>query len=141
MKLCRKIIFSADWENDVAWERYIFRPRLLFKIESASNFLSNDILHDYIWKKKFHTSPTRIPKRLPYWIFHFPGPVLVTWGSTQIFVIYLGLTKVIIPVWWVEKNFLRDCVAEPGLCGMWKISNRFKISFFPMKNIFYQIHW
>ena len=90
-------------------ERLIFGHRFLFKKESASNFLSNDILHDHIRENVFQTSPTRIPKRPPYWIFHFPGPVLVTSRSTQIFYIYLGLTKGTIPVWWVEKFFLRDC--------------------------------
>ena len=92
-------------------ERLIFGHRFLFKKESASNFLSNDILHDHIRENVFQTSPTRIPKRPPYWIFHFPGPVLVTSRSTQIFYIYLGLTKGTIPVWWVEKNFFT------GLCG------------------------
>ena len=92
-------------------ERLIFGHRFLFKKESVSNFLSNDTLHDHIWEKFFQTSPTRIPKLLPYWIFHFPGPTLVTSRSTQIFYIYLALTKGTIPVWWEEKKFFTR------LCG------------------------
>ena len=98
-------------------ERLIFGHRFLFKKESASNFLSNVILHDHIRENAFQTSPTRIPKRPPYWIFHFPGPVLVTSRSTQIFYIYLGLTKGTMPVWWVYKKILWDYVAEPALWG------------------------
>ena len=97
--------YSYFYYWPIPFEICVFLNIMYHKKESASNFFSNDILHDYIRENFFQTSPTRIPKRPPYWIFHFPGPVLVTSRSTQIFYIYLGLTKVTIPVWWVEKFF------------------------------------